>query len=93
MVQTPTTKTLSKSNAHGVKTARLHLRIGTTAAYTQSMAGLHRAASPTQQKLIWAEVLADEMQHHFTRIHDGKTLLAIEVARDDDDLVLVEMAA
>lgn len=84
---------LSKSNANGIKVARQHLRLGTTGAYTRSMAGLHRAASPAQQKLIWEEILRDEMQHHFTRIHDGKTLLAIEPAREDDELVLLEMAA
>lgn len=85
--------TLSKSNAAGIKNARLHLRLGTTGAYTRSMAALHRAASAPQQKLIWDEVLRDEMQRHFTRIHNGTTLLAIEPAREDDELVLVEMAA
>lgn len=84
---------VSKSNAQGIKTARQHLMLGNAGAYTRSMAGLHRAASAAQQALIWAEVMRDEMQHHFTRIHDGKTLLAIEPAREDDDLVLLEMAA
>lgn len=83
---------ISKSNAQGIKSARLHLRFGNQGAYARLMSALHRAASAPQQKLIWAEVMADEMQHHFTRIHDGKTLLAIEPAREDDELTLVECA-
>ena len=84
---------LSKSNARGVETARLHLRFGNPGAYARGMSGMHRAASVGQQRAIWDAIVAGEMQHHFTRIHDGKTLLAIEPAREDDELVLVEVAA
>ncbi len=87
------TANLSKSNLQGVQSARLHLKSGNPAAYTRSMSALHRAASAGQQKAIWAAVLADEMQHSFTRIHDGKTLLAIKPAREDNELVTLEMAA
>ena len=83
---------LSKSNATGVKSARLHLRLGNEGAYARSMSGMHRAASAPQQSAIWAAVRDDGMEHHFTRIHDGKTLLAIEPAREDSDLVLVQFA-
>jgi DNA-binding transcriptional MocR family regulator len=85
--------TLSKSNAQGIKTNRMHLRLGNPEAYARGMSGMHRAASSAQQALIWDEINRDEMQHHFTRIHDGKTLLAIEPVAEDDDLVLIEMAA
>jgi hypothetical protein len=84
---------LSKSNEQGIKTNRMHLRLGNPEAYARGMSGLHRAASLGQQALIWDEIKRDEMEHNFTRIHDGKTLLAIEPAREDDGLVLMEIAA
>ena len=84
---------LSKSNAKEVANCRMHLRGGNYGAYARGMSGLHRAASAKQQVLIWSEVVADRMVAHFERIHNGSCLIAINPVREDDELVLLEMAA
>ena len=84
---------LSKSVQKAVATARLHLRTGNPGAYARAMSAEHRCASLRQQLAIWAEIRADEMEHHFGRIHNGTCVIAIEPAVQDEELALVEYAA
>jgi hypothetical protein len=89
---------LSKSNEAGIKNARQHLRLGNDGAYVRSMAGLHRAASAAQAKLIWEEVVRDRMELRFRRVpsifstFDRPSYSLVE-AQDDPELVTLEMAA
>lgn len=85
---------LSKSNEAGIKSARLHLRLGNHGAYARSMSSLHRAASTAQQKLIWEEILRDEMELWFARVWSRVTnSYSLVEAQDDPELVELEMAA
>ena len=84
---------LSKISAREVASARLHLIHDNFVSYALSMSSLHRAASPAQQKLSWAEIVRDECELLFAREWSPVTLSYSLVAkRRDDELVEVECA-
>ncbi len=75
---TRTSTGLSKTTAHAVDMARLHLRGGNPGAYARALAGEHCATNARQQRAIEAVIAADACERLFNRHAANGCLLARE---------------